>query len=41
MRWSSPAALADTAASLAPLDVGYAATLRDVDEAADLARAYS
>ncbi len=36
VRWSSPDALADTVASLAPLDVGFAATLRDVDEAADL-----
>ena len=36
VRWSSPNALADTVASLAPLDVGFAATLRDVDEAADL-----
>ncbi len=41
VRWSSPEALADTVRSLAPLEVGYAATLRDVDEAADLARAYS
>jgi rSAM/selenodomain-associated transferase 1 len=36
VRWSSPDALADTVASLAPLDAGFAATLRDVDEAADL-----
>jgi len=36
VRWSSAHALADTVASLAPLDVGFAATLRDVDEAADL-----
>ncbi len=36
VRWSSPDALADTVASLAPLDVGFAATLRDVDKAADL-----
>ncbi len=36
VRWSSPDALADTVASLAPLDVGLAATLQDVDEAADL-----
>ncbi len=36
VRWSSPDALADTVASLAPLDVGFAATLQDVDEAADL-----
>jgi rSAM/selenodomain-associated transferase 1 len=36
VRWSSAHALADTVASLAPLDVGFAATLRDVDEVADL-----
>ena len=36
VRWSSPHAMADTVASLAPLDVGFGATLRDVDEAADL-----
>ena len=36
VRWSSPHALADTVASLAPLDVGFAATLGDVDRAADL-----
>jgi len=36
VRWSSPHAMADTLASLAPLDVGFGATLRDVDEAADL-----
>jgi len=36
VRWSSPHALADTVASLAPLDVGFGATLRDVDEVADL-----
>ncbi len=36
VRWSSPHALADTVVSLAPLDVGFGATLRDVDEAADL-----
>lgn len=36
VRWSSPHALADTLASLAPLDVGFGATLRDVDAAADL-----
>lgn len=41
VRWSSPHALADTLATLAPLDIGFAATLRDVDEPADLARAYS
>jgi hypothetical protein len=36
VRWSSPHALADTVASLAPLDVGFGATLRDIDRAADL-----
>ncbi len=36
VRWSSPHALADTVSSLAPLDVGFGATLRDVDEAVDL-----
>jgi rSAM/selenodomain-associated transferase 1 len=36
VRWSTPDALTDTVASLAPLDVGFAATLRDVDEVADL-----
>jgi len=36
VRWSSSDALADTVASLAPLDVGFAATLRDIDRAADL-----
>jgi len=36
VRWSSAHTLADTVASLAPLDVGFAATLRDIDEAADL-----
>jgi rSAM/selenodomain-associated transferase 1 len=36
VRWSSPHAMADTLASLAPLDAGFVATLRDVDEAADL-----
>jgi hypothetical protein len=36
VRWSSAHALADTVASLAPLDVGFAAMLRDVDQAADL-----
>ena len=40
-RWSTAHALEDTLASLAPLDVGFAATLGDVDEPADLARAYS
>ena len=39
VRWASADALADTMASLAALDVGLAATLRDVDEAADLPRA--
>ncbi len=36
VRWSSPDALADTVATLAPLETGFAATLRDIDEAADL-----
>jgi rSAM/selenodomain-associated transferase 1 len=36
VRWSSPHALADTVASLAPLDVGFGATLRDIDEVSDL-----
>jgi rSAM/selenodomain-associated transferase 1 len=36
VRWSSAHALADTVASLAPLDVGFGARLRDIDEAADL-----
>lgn len=36
VRWSSADALADTAASLAPLTVGHAATLADVDTGADL-----
>jgi len=36
VRWSTAHALTDTVASLAPLDVGFAATLRDVDVAADL-----
>lgn len=36
VRWSSPHAMADTLASLAPLDVGFGPTLRDIDEAADL-----
>ena len=39
VRWSSPHALGDTLATLAPLDVGYGPSLRDVDEAADLGRA--
>ncbi len=38
VRWSSPHALADTVASLASLDVGFGATLRDIDEPADLLR---
>jgi hypothetical protein len=38
VRWSSPHALADTVAGLAPLDIGYAATLGDVDTADDLQR---
>lgn len=37
VRWSSEHALADTLATLGPLSVGYAATLADVDEAADMA----
>ncbi len=36
VRWSSAHALADTVASLAPLDVGFGATLKDVDQATDL-----
>jgi len=36
VRWSSPHAMTDTAASLAPLGIGYGSTLRDVDEAGDL-----
>lgn len=40
VRWSSPHALEDTVQSLAPLDVAFAPTLADVDEAADL-EAYS
>ena len=35
VRWSSPHAMADTVAGMGPLDVGFSATLRDVDEAAD------
>jgi len=38
VRWSTPHALADTLASLAPLSVGLAATLSDVDMASDLGR---
>jgi len=37
VRWSSPHALADTAASLAPLSVGFGPLLADVDTPADLA----
>ena len=37
VRWSSAHALADSRASLAPLSIGQADTLRDVDTAADLA----
>lgn len=40
VRWSTRHALADTVSSLAPFDVGFAPTLADVDEAADL-EAYS
>jgi glycosyltransferase A (GT-A) superfamily protein (DUF2064 family) len=36
VRWSSPHALADTAASLAPLSVGFGPVLADVDTQADL-----
>lgn len=36
VRWSTPHALADTVASLAPLDVGLGPVLADVDDAADL-----
>lgn len=36
VRWSSPAALADTLANLATSRVAFAATLHDVDEGADL-----
>ena len=36
-RWSSPHALADAVATCGPLRVAFAPTLRDVDEAADLA----
>lgn len=38
VRWSSPHALADTAASLAPLGIGYGALLADIDTAGDLER---
>ena len=36
VRWSSRHALADTVATLDPLDVGYGPTLADVDEVGDL-----
>jgi glycosyltransferase A (GT-A) superfamily protein (DUF2064 family) len=36
VRWSSPHAMADTMSGLAPLDVGFGATLRDIDEVGDL-----
>jgi rSAM/selenodomain-associated transferase 1 len=39
VRWSTAHALADTRANLAGWDVGLLATLADVDEAGDLARA--
>lgn len=38
VRWSTAHALADTIASLPGARIGYTDTLRDVDEAADLAR---
>ncbi|HSF96810.1 MAG TPA: TIGR04282 family arsenosugar biosynthesis glycosyltransferase [Thermohalobaculum sp.] len=38
VRWSSPRALADTVASLAPLGCGFGPLLADVDTAADLRR---
>jgi rSAM/selenodomain-associated transferase 1 len=38
VRWSSAHALADTVASLVPLDIGYAATLNDIDTVEDLHR---
>lgn len=41
VRWSGPHALADTVASLAPLRVGMADRLADVDTAEDLARLQS
>lgn len=36
VRWSTENALADTLQSLAPLRAGFGATMRDVDQAADL-----
>ena len=36
VRWSGPHALADSVASLAPLSIGFAAELADVDSGADL-----
>lgn len=36
VRWSSPAAMTETLATLCPLTVGFAATLHDVDTADDL-----
>lgn len=36
VRWSSPHAMADTAASLAPLRIGYGPSLLDVDRKEDL-----
>lgn len=36
VRWSTPHALADTVATLAPLRIGYGPVLADVDTAADL-----
>lgn len=36
VRWSTPHALADSRASLGPLDLGLGPVLADVDEAADL-----
>lgn len=38
VRWSSPHALTDTVASLAPLGIGYGPMLADVDTEDDLAR---
>lgn len=38
VRWSSPHALADTMASLAPLSIGLGPALADIDTAADLPR---
>jgi rSAM/selenodomain-associated transferase 1 len=36
VRWSSPHTMGDTVASMGSLDVGFAATLHDVDDASDL-----